>query len=203
MIALELEQYSPGWWAVRLGLPTASRFKDLLTATGAPSKSTQAYAEYLAGCLYAGKDIDEWQGNQYTDRGTELEQEARLAYAMSGGEVQEIGFCTDADGRYGASPDGLVGDDGVLEIKCLPRKHISMLLYWDKHKKVPPEFRAQVQGQLLVTGRNWCDLMFYHPDLPQKIIRVEPDQEYQEKLIKQIYACLDERDRISAVLEGM
>src|ERR1051326_7063323 len=80
-------------------------------------------------------------------------------------------------GRMGASPDRLVGDDGQLELKCpSPETHVRYLLF--PQKGVDAEYRVQVQGQLYVTKRAWCDVVSYHPDLPSVIVRVERDEEY-------------------------
>lgn len=202
MIVHDLEQNSDAWLALRAGIPTASAFSKLITSTGTPSKSMPAYAQELAGELYAGKPLNLWEGNGYTERGHELEDEARSSYELlTGSEVEQAGFVTNDIETYGCSPDGLVGDDGLLEIKCLPKKHISMLLYWNKHAKCPPDFIQQVQGQMFITERNWCDLYFYQPDLPDLRIRVEPDAKIVEGLQAQLAACLEERDRVLSILE--
>lgn len=204
MIVHDVEQGSEEWHGLRAGMPTASEFSKLITSTGEPSKSMLAYAQKLAGDTYAGKDIDAWEGNKYTERGHEIEHEARLAYAMRGKEIDEVGFCTDDQVLWGCSPDGMVeGEMGLLEIKCLPKKHIGVLLYWDKHKKTPPDYIAQTQGQMLITGAEWCDLMFYHPELPSLVIRQEPDKKIQQGLIDQRDACLEERERVLKILEGL
>ena len=100
-----------------------------------------------------------FEGNKYTDFGTETEQEARDYYAFSKGvEVKEIGFCTDDLGRFGCSPDGLVGDDGLVEIKCKPANHIKTLMFWQKNGKPPTDYLAQTHMQMLVTGRQWANI---------------------------------------------
>ena len=156
----DVEQNTPEWEVLRAGKPTASCFDSLVTSTGAPSKSMQGYAIELAGEMYAGRPLDTWNGNKYTDYGHEIEDEARLAYEMrTGNTVEQVGFITDDLELYGCSPDGLVGDDGMAEIKCLPKKHIPSLLYWKKHGKAPPERIAQTQGQIMIAERKWCDLV--------------------------------------------
>jgi len=131
VIVHDVAQGTDEWHALRAGLPTASEFSKLVTSKGEPSKSMTAYAMELAGELYAGRPLDAWEGNKYTERGHEIEHEARLAYAMRGEPVEEIGFVTDDEGLWGCSPDGLVGEYGMIEIKCLPKKHISVLLYFN------------------------------------------------------------------------
>lgn len=204
MIIHDVEQNTPEWLHLRAGMPTASEFSKLITSTGAASKSMIAYAQELAGEVYAGQPLNGWEGNQYTERGHDLEDEARASYGLlTGAEVTQVGFVTDDLQRWGCSPDGLVGDDGLLEIKCLPKKHIGMLLYWHKHKKCPPDFIQQVQGQMWITGRAWCDLYFYQPHLPDLVIRVEPDEKLVDALKEQLTECLIERDRTLDILEAM
>jgi hypothetical protein len=132
-----------------------------------------------------------------------MEEEAVLAYAMlTGSDPQPVGFCLDDSGRYGCSPDRLIGDDGVLEIKNLPKQHIKTLLYWHKHGRIPTDYVQQVQGQLLVTGRAYCALFFYSPLLPTLVARIEPDQRLQDALVVAIERCITERDRIVQILRA-
>lgn len=203
MIIHHVEQNTDEWLALRAGKPTASEFSKLITSTGAPSKSLQGYAETLAGELYAGKPLNLWEGNQFTERGHEVEDEARLAYEMrTGATVEQVGFVTDDLVMYGCSPDGVVKGGGLVEIKCLPRKHISVLLYWKKHGRCPPDYIQQTQGQMLVTGESWCDIVFYQPDLPMLVIREEPDPDVRIGLKAQLTACLAARDEVLKTLES-
>lgn len=202
MIIHDMEQGTDEWFAARLGVPTASKAASLLTTLLKPSKSLVPYAQKLAGDLYAGKDIDAWEGNIYTARGHEVEEEARLAYAMRGTPVDTVGFITDQTGFWGCSPDGLVGDEGLVEIKCLPKKHIGALMYYNKHKKAPPDYLMQCQMQMLVTNRAWCDLYYYHQDLPALCIQVQADYETQVALTEQLNLCIHERDRTLSILEA-
>jgi hypothetical protein len=97
--------------------------------------------------------------------------------------VEQVGFCTLDDGTFGCSPDSLVGDDGMLEIKCpSPAVHVGYLL----GDKLPTTYRAQVQSQLFVTGRAWCDFLSYHPDLPPLLVRVEPDPKWHAKFAEEL-----------------
>jgi len=197
----ELEQGSDEWHKARLGKPTASAASKLITSTGARSKQLEAYAYKLAGERYSGRSLDEWEGNKYTDRGTELEPEARAAYEIKYNvDVIEKGFMTDKSDSYGMSPDGLIGEDGLLEIKCLPVGHIPAILYYNKHKKPPSDRIAQVQFQLLVSGRKWCDLWFYQPGLPSLRIRVDSHKAYQSDLELYISEAIRIRDETILVL---
>lgn len=203
MIIHECEQGSDAWFAVRSGKPTASCFDKLITSAGEPSKSLGGYAITLAGELYAGKPLDAWEGNAYTERGKLLEDEARKMYAfLHDVEPEIIGFVTDDETRYGCSPDSLIKNDGMLEIKCLKAEnHIKAILYYRKHKKCQPDYMQQTQGQIFVCERTWCDLHFYHPYLPNLTIRQERNESLILALSEQIQNVIFERDRILKELQ--
>lgn len=135
-------------------------------------------------------------------RGTQLEPEARSYYEMDRGlDVEQDGFCMTDDGRFGCSPDGLVGIDGGLELKCpSPSTHVSYLL----EGVLPSEYKAQVHGSMIVTGRAWWDFMSYCPGLPPLLIRVGPD-DYTEKLrtaLEAFWLRLIEADAKIAAMGG-
>lgn len=199
------EQNTPEWMAARLGKPTASSASKLVTSTGAESKSMEAYAEKLACDLFAGKDIEAWEGNAYTERGHEIEPEARSWLEFERNiDIQEFGFCTDDDERYGCSPDGVIASDGgLVEIKCLPKGHLKALLYWNKNGKAPAEYLPQVHMQMLVMNAPYCLLTYYHSDLPRVVIEIERDPAFDAALITQINACIEHRDHTLATLQGM
>jgi len=185
----DCEQGTTEWFALRSGLPTASSASDW-------------YAETLAADLYAGQPVDAWQGSAYTERGHEIEPEARSWYEFERGiDVESVGFCTDDLERYGCSPDGLVGDDGLLEIKCAPKKHTANLLYWKKNKKSPTDYLAQCHMQMLVTDRQWCDLLLYHQLLPKVVIRIERETVFDDVLTAAITDCILRRDDIVKSLQ--
>jgi len=204
MIIHDMEQGTDAWFEVRCGIPTGSKFKDLITSTGTPSKTMPTYAATLAGDLYAGKSLDGFEGNQWTDRGTELEPQARDSYQfLNDSEVVETGFVTADSGLYGVSPDGLIDDDGMVEFKCLKTSnHIAALMYYSKNKKSPPAYIQQVQGQMMTCEREWCDLVFYHPDLPMLVIRNEPDMKIYDGLKSQLKLVIDERDKILEIIKA-
>ena len=159
----DAEQGSDEWFRLRAGLPTASEASKLITSAGAESKSMSDYAEILAGAKFAGRPLDQWGGNKHTERGHELEPDARQAYAfVCDQNVKQVGFCTDDMEQYGASPDGMCGDDGLVEIKCLSAKyHIKALMYYKKHNRAPTDYIAQCQMQMVVCERQWCDLTYW------------------------------------------
>ena len=205
MIVHNAPQGTPEWFAARAGMPTASCFNQLITSTGEPSKSMPGYAITLAGEKFAGKPLDAWEGNGYTERGKLLEDDARRMYAfLNDVEPQQVGFITDDAGTYGCSPDSLIGDDGMLEIKCLKAEnHIKAILYFKKNKKLPPDYVQQTQGQMFVTCRAWCDAFFFHPELPRLCIRQTPNAELFAALQLQIDAVTKERDAILSALKDI
>jgi hypothetical protein len=183
VIRIDCEQGSEEWVRARLGIPTASRFDQILTAkTHKPAAARFKYMDELLAEWVLGEPLDQG-GSAFMERGTEMETEARDWYAFQSkdGEVVQVGFVLkafDGDGPHpmiGCSPDALVGDDGLLEIKCLGAKaHVAALL-----GRVSNEYNLQTQGQIYVTERKWCDRLFYNPVLPNLLTRVEPDGEVQ------------------------
>lgn len=179
MIALPLIQGSEAWIDARLALPTASQFHRIIT----PRKAQ--FAAAAAG--YRNELLAEWRlgypvvdaESGFMNRGREMEEDARAWYELQrDADVQPGGFLLTDDKRAGCSPDGLVGEDGLLEIKCPnAAKHIGFLL-----DGVEDDYRPQAQGQLFVSGRRWVDLVIYSPALPAEIIRVERDEEFIGKL---------------------
>ncbi len=198
----DVEQRSDAWYAIRVGKPTASEFSNIITSEGKPSKSVPEYAITLAAELYAGKRVDPWDGNRWTERGREFEEQAVRLYDFAHDtETQPVGFVTDDAGRIGCSPDGLVGDDGMVEVKCLMAKnHVKAILRYRKDGVPPPSYIQQTQGQLLICERAWCDLVFFHPELPLLVIRQEPIHELHEALRRDIPKLCAERDRVLIAL---
>ena len=203
MIIHDCPQGSDEWHALRLSIPTASEGSKMVTSQGAPSKSMAGYAQKLAADMFAGRDTDAWAGNSYTDRGHEVEPEARMFYEMRGTPVQQVGFITDDLLMWGCSPDGLVGDDGLLEIKCLPKQHLKALLYYKANDKAPSDYIVQCQMQILITERKWCDLLYYSPDLPSFVIRQSPNKKIMDELHTQRTLLMNERRRVLNILESM
>lgn len=192
---IDCEQGSPEWFAARAGIPTASMF-DTVCAKGrggAESKTRKKYLYQLAGERLTGQPMESFT-NGHMERGKVMEQEARDLYAMVHDcEPQIVGFMRRGDA--GASPDSLIGSDGLLEIKTkLPHLQIEVLLA----NRLPPEHVDQVQGQLWISGRSWCDFVSYWPGLPLFCVRVERD----EKHIATIKAEVDEFNaEMAALLE--
>lgn len=198
----DVDQRSPEWYALRCGMPTASEFSRVVTSTGDASKSASGYAIQLAAEMFAGRTIDAWEGNAWTERGRELEDEAIARYEFQTDlETAPVGFVTDNNGIIGCSPDRLVGHDGLLEVKALKaERHIQAILYFEKHGHCPPDYVQQTQGQILICQRQWCDLVFYHPELPMLTIRQTRHIIFGERLLRSIATVINERDDVLAKL---
>ena len=195
MIIHDVEQGTAEWHALRAGKPTASEFSQLITSTGGESKSLEKYAMRLAVQLLMGQ-VEGFRGNKHTDRGHELEPEARADYEMVNQvEVVQVGFITNNLMQYGCSPDGLVGKDGGYEAKCKSDEvHAQMLWQYEKDGTTPSEHIAQPQGCMFVTGRKWWDLHLYHPVMRSITIRQYPDKLYFKVLRKQLKAIEAQRN---------
>jgi len=170
----DVEQNSPEWLDLRLAIPTASEFSKIITSTGKASTQSADYMNTLLAEWMAGEPLESWEGNMWTERGHELEESARTFYEMKKNvDVDQVGFVT--NDFAGCSPDGLVGDDGGIEIKCpKPGIHVKYLMA----DKIPSTYVPQVQGALWITERDWFDFISYHPVLEPMIIRVNRDGKY-------------------------
>lgn len=189
MKLINCKQQTPEWFAVRCGIPTSSNFDKILTAQGKPSKQREKYLYTLAGEKVSGIKEDTYQSFAM-QKGIEKEDEARDYYKMLYDvEVKEVGFCLADNELYGCSPDGLVGKDGGVEIKCpLIHTHVSYLVKGELLK----DYYQQAQGSLFVTGRKWWDIMSYYASLRPVIIRVLPDKEFHKALERELTTfCLE------------
>jgi hypothetical protein len=190
MKILSLEQGSDEWFNARLGIPTASRFKDIVTpAKGDKSKSYKSYMyELIAERLTSGKD--ESFKSEWMERGNELEPLARSSYEfLHDVEVKQVGIILNDAGTIGASPDGLIGEDGGLEIKC-PKP--STLVKYMLDGRLPLEYKTQVMGNLWISEREWWDFVAFHPSMKMFKIRVYRDEEYIRKMAQHINDFVDE-----------
>lgn len=204
MIVHDVEQGTDEWLRLRAGLPTASEFSKLVTGTGKASTQVENYAHQLAAEAFAGEPLDRWEGNQWTERGHEMEDRARAWYENTFPEraVTRVGFIT--DDLAGASPDSLVDDDGLLEIKCLKASnHVGVIMYYERMKKLKPDYVAQTQGQIKIAARDWCDILFWHPDLPALLLRQRPDEQFRTMLTAQLVKCIELRDNALKVMQAL
>ena len=176
MNIIKCNQYTAEWWDARRGIPTASEFSRIVTPKKWDfAKGSSTYAQELIAQLYDPfyGCHDEFMSTAMSN-GSAMEPEARRYYEFSRGvQVEQVGFCLTDDGRFGCSPDGLVGEDGGLECKSpKPTTQIKWLLGGG----VPDEHLAQCHGCMYVTGRKWWDFLSYHPSIPHLLVRVERDE---------------------------
>lgn len=173
---IDVPQLSPAWFEARRGIATASNFSRIITAKKM-EPSAQRFGlinEIIADKYRTGPADDEFISKAMQE-GINREPEARCWYELHKGmSVQRVGLLVSDCGRFGCSPDSLVGDDGLLEIKCpLLKTHVEYLTAGT----LPEDYKAQCHGQLIVSERSWCDFVSYAPnnDLPPLVVRVEPD----------------------------
>ncbi len=185
----DLVQGTEDWLAARRGIVTASVVGQLITpktvqvAANADTRALTALlvAERITGWTeetYAGHDM--WRGHMD-------EPVAREVYGRHYAPVTETGFMVRDDGdiRVGYSPDGLVGDDGLIEVKSrVPKIHLMTVL----RDEVPLEFMAQIQCGLYVSGRQWCDFVSFCGGMPLYVKRVEPDERWQAAIVAAVTA---------------
>jgi putative phage-type endonuclease len=199
----DIEQGSDEWHAIRRGVITASAISRLLTGTGKPANNDTSRAQLDQ--LLAERITGESDPGFYNDdmaRGHLLEPFARDLYSQHYNEVQECGFITSTLGgvTVGYSPDGLVGDDGLIEIKAPRQKtHLKSLLT----NQVPGEYVPQVQTGLAVSGRAWCDFISYAPGLPLFVRRVERDELVIDQIIAAAQAAEEHLAGMLVIYEGL
>jgi putative phage-type endonuclease len=172
MRIINVDQRSPEWYAARLGVPSASNFAKVITPTGKKSTQVEGYLNRLVADILTVRS-EQQEPSEAMQRGTEMEAEAKAYYELIAGPVEQVGFCIHDDG-FGCSPDGVIGD-GLLEIKCpLAHTHIEYL----REGTIPAAYIPQVQGQMLVMDKPWCDFLSYHPDMKPLLVRVERDDAF-------------------------
>jgi len=171
----KIEQRSNEWFNIRKGKMTASNAQ----AIASNGKGLETYIYSMLAEKYS--DNKEHYTNADMERGIELEQDARMTYAIENGEANEVGFI-EMDEFIGCSPDGLVGEKGMIEIKCMnDPNHFKFIL----NEKIESKWLWQMQMQMLVAERDWVDFVAYNPNFDKSlvVIRVEKDLASQEKLI--------------------
>jgi putative phage-type endonuclease len=192
-----MEQRTDEWHQARLGKVTASRIADVMakTKTGYGASRANYMADLLVELL-SGRPGDYYQ-NAAMQWGTEQEPNARAAYEVKTGYiVEEIGFVPHwSIGMSGASPDGLIGDDGLVEIKCPNTStHIDTLL----GQEAPSKYILQMQWQMACADRKWCDFVSYDPRLPENmqlyIQRVIRDDKLIKEMEQEVIKFLGELD---------
>lgn len=192
-----VEQGTDEWFQARLGRATASRFKDVMAKIrSGEAASVKNYRSELTAERLTGQREENFTSSAM-QWGTETEPLARLQYSLnSGNDVEECGFFAHDTLMAGASPDGLVGDDGLLEIKC-PNSatHINTL----QTQQVPYQYYWQVMGQMWLTGRKWCDFVSFDPRMPENAqyfcTRVERDEAKIRELQDEVTEFLNSVER--------
>jgi len=188
------EQGSAEWLSMRLGKVTASRVKDVLSKGrgSAPSKTAESYMMELIADVLTGEPKPFFE-NDAMRWGTETEPQARSMYEVNNNfvTVKEVAF-VEHNNQIGISPDGLVGDDGLLEIKC---PNTTTQLKRALSDDYSADYKAQIQMQLWVTERKWCDFVSFDPRLDCAAgylqQRVERDEEYIEDMKTKVYAFVE------------
>jgi hypothetical protein len=197
----DCEQNSAAWNACRAGVPTSSEFSTVMAKgkSGGDSLMRRKYLHKLAAERLTGAVVQTWAGNADTERGHAQEQEACDLYAfLRDAQPEKVGFLR--RGPVGCSPDRFVGADGLLEIKTrAPHLQIELL----EAGAMPPEHRAQVQGQLWISGRKWLDFVSYCPGLPPFIARIEREPVYMAEIAKAVTAFLADLDALTARIRAM
>ena len=205
MRTLPYAQGTPEWLQARVGRVTASKINAVM-ANGRDGKPSATRAAYM-GELIAQRLTGQYEENGYTNadmqRGTELEPFARAAYEVQTGVmVDEVGLVLHPENDwFGASPDGVVGSDGLLEIKC-PKTHIHIA--YMLAGKPPAEYVPQMAWQAACCDRKWVDFVSYDPKMPDRlqlfIVRYTPEPDYiaaMEKAARQFLVELE--DKLSAL----
>lgn len=191
-IHTEFQQNSLEWMTARAGVVTASEFANILTPAF-KARDGEMPKTYLARKL-AEKWLGPLPGFNTLDMefGKILEEEAKPFYALAFSEdIQSVAFITNDEGTIGCSPDGLISDEGGIEIKCPePTNHIKYLLAG----KLPDDYAAQVHGSMYVTGRKWWRFMSYRRNLPPFVITIFRDEEIQAKIGEAVTAFMDTLD---------
>lgn len=199
-IIKDIEQGSQEWLQLRLGIATASNFKKIITSTGAESKSLKDYAFELASDSLLTEPEASFQSEAMI-RGNELEEEARSYYSfINDVKINQVTFIKKDE--IGYSPDGLIGENGLIEIKCpLKKNHLKYLI----DNKLPSDYKPQVQGGLYISEREYCDFISYHPlfkdDKKMFVVRVYRDEEYIKKLSDLLTKTIELKNEILTKLQ--
>lgn len=199
MIIYNCDQGSPDWFQARLGIPTASMFATVLAKgkDGGASVTRRSYMMKLAGEIITGEPMEKYT-NGHMERGHEMEDEARSWYSfVRDAPMRQVGFIK--NGSKGASPDSLIGDDGILEVKTAAPHILAEYLLKDTF---PAEHMAQAQGNLWVSERQWLDIIVYWPSMPKFTKRLVRDEDYIAKLSTAVDAFNAELQEIVARIKA-
>lgn len=191
----EIVQGTPEWFAIRAGCVTGSHMADVLaTVKSGEAAARRNYRVRLALERITGKPVEEMFTTQAMRDGTEREPIARnLLEFRLGLDIEQVGFVRHDEIACGVSPDGLIGKDGMAEFKCpIPATHLSYL----RASGMPPEYVAQVQGQMWIAEREWCLFTSFNPDFPEHarllVRKVYRDDAYIKSLEAEVRKFLGE-----------
>ena len=201
-IIVECEQNSEQWHKVRLGIPTASNFGKIVTATGKISESREEYMKVLACETKAGRNEDDFASYRMKE-GKRLENESRQVYAMNHEDldVYQVGFVfKDERKMFGCSPDALCDPNGAFETK-----DAKFTIQYDRlmSGKMVTNHIPQCQGVLYVCEREWIDFQSYCSGLPVLCIRLYRDEKYIKLLAEELEKFCYELSGLVAKLRGM
>jgi putative phage-type endonuclease len=184
----EVEQGSPEWHELRSTRFTASSFYKMFL-----KENTKTYQNFINEVVFARLtgEVEEGYTNDFMRRGIEVEPQAIEQYELdSFNKVHRVGFISYSD-WIGCSPDGLIGTDGMIQIKC-PKATTLMEYYGGE---VPNDYYIQMQGELFVTGRAWSIFYVYHPKLKPYEIKVDRDEEMISQIHEKLSECIKEAKR--------
>lgn len=200
-----MQQRSEEWFQARLGKVTASKLSDVMATTkSGESAYRRTYRHQLVTERLTGKQTEIYI-NQAMQHGMDTEDEARDFYVFKYADVEEVGFIDHPTiDMAGASPDGLVGTDGLIEIKCRqPQNHTETLI----SHQIPSRYKLQMYWQMACTGRKWCDYVSYCPSFPENlkmvVIRLHWDDEQIKLLEESVTKFLTEvKDTVDFIKEN-
>ena len=192
---VDCQQMSEEWFEIRRGKPSASNFDKIITSTGTPSTQRKKYLYKLVAEKLGGQ-LEEGYTNYNMQRGIELESSARDMYSRDVKPVVQCGICLHEEG-YLCSPDGLIDEDGMCQIKCPTSSvHIEYLI----NQKLPTDYVQQVQGELLVTGRKYNDFLSFYPNLKPLVVRCYRDEVFISRLRAELLKFISELNELTEKL---
>lgn len=197
---IDVEQGSPEWLQARMGIPTASMFKTVMAdgRGGKESATRRKYMLQLAGERITKNPAEKYT-NEHMERGKEQEPQALAQYEFETDvTVQRVGFIR--CGKTGASPDGLIGDDGMVEFKSALA---DILIDIHLRKRYPPEHAAQCQGNLWVAQRKWIDIVVFCPGLPSYRERILRNESYINDIAGEVGTFNRELDSVVRQIEEL
>ena len=203
MIIRENPQGTPDWLADRCGVVTASDFDNILSPTfkAREGQMRETYLCQKVAEIWSGQVESDFGGSFDMQQGQILEAEAVAAVELElDCDIKRVGLCVTDDGKIGASPDGLIGDDGGIELKCAKAKtHVGYLLKGE----LPPQYALQVHGSLYVTGRKWWKFVSYRRGFPSLILTIERDEEICAKIHDALTKFIGDMDAAIKRIGGM